>query len=180
MKRYTGIFLSFLSLVILTACNIPVTVIINGTPNPNPDELATSVAATLNAGSPGSSSAETPTFTLTSNFTPTKTLTPPPEPGSLQGSVSYPYGSIPRLVIAAYMQNGTNYSYVIDEAGEAYYTMDTIYLIPGQWLVVAYDSYGNSGGCTNPVTILPNQATTCNITDWVSAYPAKKAGIPNP
>jgi hypothetical protein len=176
MKKMPVIIISLLTVIILSACNLPVTIIINSTPDAN--QLATDVAATLNAVPQGSTVQVIPS--LTSNFTPTLTLTPLPEPGSLQGTVTYPYGAIPRLVIAAYMQNGTNYSYVINEAGESFYSMDTPYLIPGQWLVVAYDSVGNSGGCTNPVTILPNTAATCNITDWVSAYPPKRAGIPNP
>jgi hypothetical protein len=58
--------------------------------------------------------------------------------------------------------------------------MSTSYLIPGQWLVVAYDSSGNSGGCSGPVTVVSNQTVSCTINDWASAFPSKPSGVPNP
>ena len=120
----------------------------------------------------------TPTLTLT--LAPTKTSTP--KPGTIAGGISgYPYGSLPALTIVAVGQEPPyNYSYIITGAGKTYFSMSTDYLTPGHWQVVAYDSSGNSGGCTGLVTVVSEQTVTCNINDWVSYFPPKPAGIPNP
>ena len=181
MKKSSAVFSIILLVSLLSACNLPQT----GGSAPDANAIATQVAETLAAAAQQTPLASpTAQSSLTPMYTPTTTLTPIPLPGSIEGSISgYPYGgSTPRLTIVAYEQEAPwNYYYIITEDGSTYYSMDSHpLLIPGTWLVVAYDASGNSGGCTTVVTILSDQSTTCDISDWASAYPAKKAGIPNP
>ena len=126
------------------------------------------------------------TPTLTKTIAPTQTQaatkTPIPKPGTIDGSISgYPYGALPGLSIVAFEQEPPyNYSYWITAPGETYFSMTSNYLIPGKYLVVAYDADGNSGGCPTIVTVKSEETVTCNITDWVSSFPAKPAGVPDP
>ena len=182
MKRILVIINPILLVSLLCACNLPQGTVVT----PNADSIASQVAATLTQAAQQtplvSPTTHPPTLTSSPLYTPTITITPIPLPGSLEGIISgYPYGSVPRLIIVAYEQEPPyNYAYVITEAGSTYYFNSTDYLVPGPWLVVAYDASGNSGGCTTIVTIISNQSTNCNINDWASAYPLKKSGIPNP
>jgi hypothetical protein len=136
----------------------------------------------------------TPTLTITAGPSPTITLTlkptntnaptktPIPDPGSIAGNIlGYPYGSLPGLSIVAYGQEPPyNYSYVITGAGTAYYSLSGSYLIPGHYQVVAYDSSGNSGGCSTLVLVVSNQTVNCDINNWGGGYRAKPAAVPNP
>jgi len=130
----------------------------------------------------------TPTFTPKLGPTPTQTLglaptnTPIPKPGSIAGNISgYPYGSQPGLAIVAFGQERPyNHSYLITNPGDSSYSMSTIYLIPGQFQVVAYDSSNHSGGCTALVTVISEQTVTCDITNWGGGYPPKPSDVPNP
>jgi hypothetical protein len=125
-----------------------------------------------------------PTITLTlkptNTFAPTKT--PIPDPGSIAGSITgYPYGSLPGLSIVAYGQEPPyNYSYIITGTGTAYYSMSSDYLIPGHYQVVAYDAFGNTGGCTILVLVISNQTVTCDISNWGGGYRSKPSDVPNP
>ncbi len=139
-----------------------------------------------------------PTFTLTATvpptvtFTPTETkaptntpapsATPIPKPGSIDGSISgYPYGALPSLAIVAFKQEAPfSWSYWITASGDTYYSMTSQYLLPGKWLVVAYDANGHSGGCPTVVTVKPEESVTCDITDWAGSYPAKLDSVPGP
>ncbi len=126
------------------------------------------------------------TFTLTRTISPsatkaaTKTLVP--KPGTIEGGISgYPYGALPSLAIVALEQDPPyNYSYWITAPGDSNFSMTSQYLLPGKYLVVAYDADGNSGGCPSVVTVKSEETVYCNITDWSSSFPAKPAGVPNP
>jgi hypothetical protein len=72
-----------------------------------------------------------------------------------------------------------NYSYMITGGG-AYFSMSTIYLIPGHFQVVAYDSSGHAGGCTFNVLVISDQTVNCDITNWGGSYRAKPSGVPSP
>lgn len=188
---------SILLILLLVACNLPqggVTATDTGT-------VATKVVLTLTALTQSAqqtplasltlTASETfsqPTFTPSSTLTqtpalsPTPSITPIPKPGTIEGSISgYPYGSVPRLAIVAYGQEPPyNYSYWITGAGETYFAMSSSYLIPGHYQVVAYDSSGHAGGCTNNVQVISDQTVDCDITNWGGGYPAKPSGVPSP
>jgi hypothetical protein len=132
-----------------------------------------------------------PTLTSTVALTPTLMLTqtpsdtPVPKPGALAGGISgYPYGSVPSLAVVAYKQNSSTYWYVITNPGATSYSMTDSsnkgFVTPGSYQVVAYDSSGNSGGCTTIVTVISEKTVTCDITNWSGGYPAKPSGVPNP
>jgi hypothetical protein len=130
-----------------------------------------------------------PTVTQSPTQSPTitkeSTPTPTPAPGTIEGNIlSYPYGSVPSLVVVAYLQNSITYWYVITSPGNTFYSMtDPLnkgLIKPGSYQVVAYDASGNSGGCTTIVTVFSDQTVTCNITDWGGGYPAKRSDIPSP
>ncbi len=127
-----------------------------------------------------------PTFTSTQTIAPTTTQlatqTPVPKPGTIEGSISgYPYGALPSLAIVALEQEPPyNYSYWISAPGDTFFSMTSKYLLPGKYLVVAYDAEGNSGGCPSVVTVKSEETVSCNITDWASSFPAKPAGVPSP
>jgi hypothetical protein len=88
---------------------------------------------------------------------------------------------LPSLAIVAYEQEPPyNYSYWITAPGDTYFSMTSNYLIPGKYLVVAYDAAGNSGGCTSLVEVKSEETSNCSITDWAGSYPSKPAGVPNP
>ena len=201
MKNPFAIFAVFLLIAFLCACNLQKA----GTPaGPNPDIVATKVVLTLTAltqavqQTPAASlTLAPPTFTLTPSQTPSVTITvaptvtptitftsaptktPIPKPGSIAGSISYPYGSVPNLVIVAFGQEPPyNYSYLTTNLGDTYYSMSSQYLIPGKFQVVAYDSSGHTGGCTVIVTVISEQSVNCDITDWSGSYPSKPSGVP--
>jgi hypothetical protein len=120
-----------------------------------------------------------PTITPTITLTPVPTKTPIPKPGSIAGSISYPYGSVPNLVIVAFGQEPPYYySYLTTNLGDTYYSMSSQYLIPGKFQIVAYDSSGHTGGCTVIVTVISEQTVNCDITDWGGSYPSKPSGVP--
>lgn len=127
-----------------------------------------------------------PTGTQIPTQLPTETTgptnTPLPGPGTIAGSISgYPYGSIPGLAIVAYGQEPPYYySYMITGAGNTNYSMTTIYLLPGHYQVVAYDSSGHAGGCTINVLVITDQTVICDITNWGGGYPAKPSDVPSP
>jgi hypothetical protein len=202
LKTTSALLKSVFIMLIVSACNMPQ----NGTASATPDPLATMVASTLTAVRqrtlnfptatvPTATATDTfpPTLTYTSTitlepsltFTLTRTIapskTPIPKPGTIAGSIyGYPYGSLPGLAIVAYQQEPPyNYSYWIT-GGETYYSMTSQYLIPGKYLVVAYDGDGNSGGCPTLVTVKSEETSTCDISDWSGSYPAKPVGVPSP
>jgi hypothetical protein len=205
MKTPVRIFAIFICVTLLSACSLPQ----KGSPATATLSVATIVAATLQALTPSvtpvlptqalpsstptleaTPTLQPPTLTSTPSLTPTKDIsptpstTPIPDPGSISGTISgYPFGSLPALAVVAIKQDSPrrgNYSYFITAPGGTFFSMSTSYLIPGQWLVIAYDSSGNSGGCSGPVTVVSNQTVSCTINDWASAFPSKPAGVPNP
>jgi hypothetical protein len=201
MKKSCAILASILLIVFLCACNLQKAVTPAGT---NPDTVATNVVLTLTAltqavqQSPAASpTLASPTFTLTPTQTPTVTITatasvtptitntsaptktPIPKPGTIAGSISYPYGSVPNLVIVAFGQEPPyNYSYLTTNLGDTFYSMSSQYLVPGKFQVVAYDSSGHTGGCAVIVTVISEQTVNCDITDWGGSYPSKPSGVP--
>ena len=124
----------------------------------------------------------TPSITQKPTNTFAATSTPKPDPGSIAGAISnYPYGSVPGLTIVAYGQEPPyNYSYWITGAGSTYFEMTSQYMLPGNYLVVAYDADGHRGGCTAYALVKSNQTVTCDITNWGGGYPAKPANVPGP
>jgi len=204
MNKKWSVYFVFILLIFLAACSFP------GKPNPTATSgqpLTTRVAATLTAyfaaNSPTPSLASTPatptetllpTLTLTStqtlipSLTPSltrtqvPTQTPIPKPGTIAGGISgYPYGSVPSLAIVAYLQSPPfNYSYWITAPGDTGYSMTSSYLIPGKYLVVAYDADGHSGGCPTQVEVKSEQTSNCDITDWSGSYPSKPGNVPSP
>lgn len=124
----------------------------------------------------------TATYTVTLTKTDAPTKTPIPKPGTIEGSISgYPYGSLPSLAIVAFQQQAPyNWSYWITAPGTAFFSMTSDYLLPGKWLVVAYDADGHSGGCPAQVTVISEETVTCDITDWSGSYPPKPSGVPFP
>jgi hypothetical protein len=194
----------FFLLFLLSACNLPGRESPTATPG-NP--LSTRVAATLTSFFAGASPTpsqtsitatptETPPPTMT--YTSTQTLipsltpsltrtqvpsqTPIPKPGTIAGGISgYPYGSVPSLAIVAYLQTPPyNYSYWITAPGDTYFSMTSSYLIPGKYLLVAYDAGGHRGGCTTIVEVKSEETSNCDITDWSGSYPDKPTNVPNP
>jgi hypothetical protein len=210
MKTPSKIIIFALLVACLSACNLPVAATpaqINSgavatgvvltlaalTQSAQPTPISSPTSQPL--ASPTSAQlASTPTLAASSTFTPTigpsatnaptlaPSATPIPKPGTISGNISgYPYGSLPSLAIVAYGQNPPNYySYLTTNPGDTSYSMSSTYLIPGPFQVVAYDSYGHSGGCPNLVTVISDQTVTCDITNWGSGYPPKPSNVPNP
>ncbi len=177
--------ISVLLVLLLAACNLPQ----GGGSGPGTGVVATKVALTLAAltqSAPlevlATPTLEQPTYTQIPTETQGPTDTPIPGPGTIAGGIfGYPYGAVPRLAIVAFGQEPpNNYSYLITASGETYYSMTTIYLIPGHYQVVAYDSSGHRGGCTFNVLVITNQVVICDITNWGGGYPGKPSGVPNP
>jgi hypothetical protein len=190
IKFARSLLMVIFTTLLFSACNLPQT----GSQGSGSVPVGTAVAETLaaltqSAQQSPQASGQTPlapptlaSLTQTPGKLPTTTITPIPKPGSIAGNISgYPYGPVPRLAVVAYGQEPPyNYSYVITDSGSSYYSMSTSYLIPGKWLVVAYDSSGNSGGCPVLVTVISDQTVNCDITDWASSYRSKPSGVPNP
>ncbi len=205
MKKLAKILVVVVSVSFLFACSSPA----KGTPDVSQDnQVATIVAATMAALTPSAqpttevmeasstpsvtveqptptataTATSTPTPTSTAGASPTPTNTPIPKPGTIAGAITgYPYGSIPALIVVAFEQEAPfNYSYFITTPGTTSYSIDGEYVIPGQWIVVAYDASGNSGGCPSTVKVKSEETVTCDITDWAGSYPAKPAGVPEP
>ena len=203
MKRAREILTFILLISFLYACNLRKVGIPGGATS---DTVATNVVMTLTAFNQSSReqtqstspipeeptntlpAAASPTSTPMVTLIPTMTLTlaptntPIPKPGTIAGGISgYPYGSLPKLAIVAFLQEPPyNYSYWITAAGNTAYSMTSSYLIPGKYQVVAYDSSNHSGGCPVIVTVISEQTVTCDITHWGGGYPAKPSGVPNP
>lgn len=203
MRKSIARITTFLLISFLCACNSQKT----GTPSgATSDTVATKVVLTLAALTQTSQeqtqlvspTPEKPTNYLPSTATPRSTLTitliptniatllpshtPIPKPGTIEGAISgYPYGSLPKLVIVAFLQEPPyNYSYWITAAGNTSYSMTSKYLIPGRYQVVAYDSTSHTGGCPIIVTVVSEKTVTCNITDWGGGYPSKPSSVPVP
>ncbi len=186
MIKIIGYAGSLLALVVLlSGCNLP----LFSASTPDANAVATSVHATFLALTPAETKEVQATPTLEASPTPetptpdakaTRTKTPVGPPGPIEGSISgYPYGAVPSLTIVAFEQEAPyNYSYFITASGSTYFSMTSEWMIPGTWLVVAYDASGNSGGCPTIVRVTSNQSVTCNITDWAGSYPSKPAGVP--
>jgi len=127
-----------------------------------------------------------PMITQTITQLPTQTMnptnTPIPAPGTIAGGIyGYPYGTVPALAIVASGKEPPYYfSWMITGAGETTFAMSSSYLIPGHYQVVAYDSSGHAGGCTDNVLVISNQTVNCDITDWGGGYPAKPPSVPSP
>ncbi len=181
-------------LLILSACNLQRAG--QGQPAGQPDLLATSVAATLEAlenetplaiPTQGESFMATPFPTMslaaanTPFFTniPLFTSTPEPGFGSIAGAiVGYPFGGSPRFAVVAYEQNPPyHYWYWITAPGAASYSMDG-YVSSGRYQVVAYSSDGPRGGCVTLIEVRKNETAICDITDWAGAYRDKPADVP--
>ena len=196
MKKISrSLVLFFLSTTLLTSCNLPSA----GQSTPNPNDVATRVAATLSvlhrspskvpqvplgsptAQPPAASAQPTRKPTAAATLAPTDTSKPTPgTPGTIEGGISgYPYGAVPKLTIVAFGQESpSHYSYFITAPGQTSFSMTSSYLIPGKYQVVAFDASGHAGGCTSIVTVHSDQTSTCDITDWSGSYPAKPAGVP--
>jgi hypothetical protein len=210
MKRIVFIAYIVLGVLLLSACNLPNQGEPKTTPTVGFEEkVAQTLTAisqeklltpsqTVIPSAPTSTSEPTATPTATNTIAPTITFTPSktkaptqtnaptktpiPKPGTIEGNISgYPYGSLPSLAIVAFKQEAPyNYSYWITAPGSSHFSMTSDYLIPGKYLVVAYDADGNSGGCPDLVTVKSEETVSCNITDWASSYPAKPATVPGP
>ncbi len=200
MKKRLAIISTILSVSVLCACNLPegrnptglpadatstqiVSTLAALTQSVQPTPLASlTLSASATVSQPTFTPSPTLTLTLTPALSPTPTITPIPKPGTIAGGIhGYPYGSIPRLAIVASEQEPPyNYSYVVTTSGDTYYSIGGVYVVPGQWRVVAYDPSGHAGGCTATVTVISEQTVTCDITDWSGSYPAKPAGVPDP
>ena len=201
MKKPFALFATIFVVCLGSACNLPKA--------ENPGGLTSDIAATIVASTltaltqpvqetPSAlPNTATPTDTLTPISTPTvtfasiPTMTPTititlapttsliPKPGSIEGNISYPYGSIPNLTIVAFGQNPPYYySYMTTNLGDTSYSMGGQYLIPGPFQVVAYDTSGHTGGCPALVTVISEQTVNCDITNWGGGYPPKPAGVP--
>ena len=127
----------------------------------------------------GATHTRTPTAPPTMTIGPTDTSTP--GLGTIAGAISgYPYGSVPSFAIVAFEQEAPfRYWYLLIPSGSSYYSMDG-YITTGNYLVVAYDSSGHSGGCTSIVQVKSNQTVNCDVTNWGGGYPAKPSGVPTP
>ena len=198
MKTPFKIFASILLVILVSACNATDKGNPTGTPANNVETIVASTLTALartgqqtpqvsftpsaTATVSKSTFTPTPTRTLTPAVSLTPTITPVPKPGTIAGTISgYPYGSVPGLVVVVYQQEApNNYAYFITTAGSTYFSIDGEYVIPGTWQVVAYDSSGNSGGCTAMVKVKSEETVTCDITDWVSPFRAKPADVQNP
>ena len=208
-QAFVVIFL-FLWILILSACNLPLGGEPAQTPTTSLDQnvvmtltaisqnqqqiptqspipvLPTNTLEPSSTFTPTFTLEPSPTFTFTKTGAPTQTkaptTTPKPEPGTIEGGISgYPYGSLPKLAIVAFQQEPPyNWSYWITAPGSSYFAMTSAYLLPGKWLVVAYDASDNRGGCPTLVTVKSEETVSCNITDWSGSYPAKPSGVPFP
>jgi hypothetical protein len=136
------------------------------------------VTSTFTLQAPSDTS-ESVTFTETPSTTPNITSTLEPGFGSISGNIySYPYGSIPQLVIVAFEQLPPyHYWYVINAPESTFFSMDG-FISTGKYQVVAYDPAGHTGGCVNIVVVKADEMITCDINNWGGGYPAKPAGIP--
>ena len=210
MKKPFVMFVPALLAACLSACNLPVATTPGGinsgvvvtevvmtmavfTQSAQPVPLSSPTVEQLSSPTQGQPTstwtiALSPTLTPTIGPTATMTLTqvpsatPIPKPGSIAGAISgYPYGSLPSLAIVAFGQDPPYYySYMITNPGSTSYSMSSIYLIPGQFQIVAYDSSNHAGGCAAMVTVISEQTVTCDITNWGGGYPPKPSSVPNP
>lgn len=180
MKKIARLIIALLVLASASACNLP-----SVGPGGGEDLVSTQVARTLaaltlQAGPPSSDSAS-PSDTPGQTQTSTPEVTEAPQPGAITGSVTvYPYGSLPSLAIVAIGQGTGNYTYVINAAGDTYFFLESQYLMPGQYWVVAYDPSGHAGGCPTLLTVESGQTASCNVTDWTGSYPSRPGGVPAP
>jgi len=191
MKKHACLTLVLSLGFILTACNAPVGV----TPTPNVAEMVVETfealtpqisptselpAATSTATATATEAlAVTPTLTASPTSTTQPTATERPEPGSISGSIyGYPYGSLPSLTIVAFHQGSTYHWYTITGYGETSFIMDNYIYPPGNYVVVAYDASGNSGGCPGVVKVVSEQTASCDISDWASSFPSKPGDVP--
>jgi hypothetical protein len=89
--------------------------------------------------------------------------------GSIAGTITYPYGSIPALTVVAFSKTTPYWYWVGTGAGQSFFTIAN--LPPGKYQVVAYDSSGRAGGST-VVTVKAGDSVTANVTDWTGSFPA--------
>ena len=82
-------------------------------------------------------------------------LTPGSATGSISGSLTYPADSLPPMYVTAFQVGTQSYRYVITQAGQGTYEIDS--LAPGKYNIVAYTIGGNGfpadlqGGYTQAV-----------------------------
>jgi len=89
--------------------------------------------------------------------------------GSISGSISYPYGSIPHLTEVAFSKNTPYWYWVGTVPGQSTYTISD--LPPGKYQVVAYDGSGHAGG-SDIVTVSAGQTASADVSDWSGSYPS--------
>ena len=88
--------------------------------------------------------------------------------GSISGSISYPYGSIPPLTVVAFSKSTPYWYWVGTVAGQSYYTISS--LPPGKYQVVVYDKSGHAGG-SGTITVSAGETASADIADWGGSYP---------
>jgi len=187
MRRAVSLLLIILILAALSACNLQTAAT---TAAPNADDVATRVAATLQslwtptnpsaplasptAGAPAAAATETSSGpTETSGPTATSSI-----PGSISGSViGYPYGAVPALSFVAFGQDSSSWFWWANGAGQTSFSTDN-FILPGKYLVVAYDHSGHAGGCPGVITVTSNTDTSCDVSNWAGSFPAKPASVP--
>jgi hypothetical protein len=88
--------------------------------------------------------------------------------GTISGSITYPYGSIPQLTVVAFNQVNHYWYWIGTASGQSYFNFEN--LPPGKYQVVAYD--GSHSGGSDVVTVTAGQNTTANVTDWAGSFPS--------
>lgn len=118
--------------------------------------------------------------------TPPKPTATSSTPGGISGSLSYPGGTVPPLVIVAFNTRNSYWWWVGTGSGWTSYSMGDI--PPGTYHVVAYAPSGLEAGfgpgtSLQDVIVEPGEVTTgINLNDWAPSgtYPAEPAGINYP
>jgi len=89
--------------------------------------------------------------------------------GTVTGDITYPYGAIPKLTIVAFSKTTPYWYWVGIGSGQSAYSINS--LPPGDYLIVAYDGSGHSGG-SNVVSVKAGQTTTANVANWGGSFPS--------
>jgi hypothetical protein len=89
--------------------------------------------------------------------------------GSIKGSITYPYGSIPVLTLVAFSKTTPYWYWIGTGAGQNYFTFTS--LPPGKYQVVAYDRSGHAGGSA-VVEVKAGESVSADVADWSGSFPA--------